>query len=145
MSLTVDLKPASVATLRLMETLGITEIPQSQTEASQMIYNKQVQLATRMPTKAQTAAVYAIGTDTETKSRLTTWVGRDLPGIRHREISFQIELLNHLAKMELATTQAEVNSHAVALINCVKTRLTKSVKGADPVQFTAPEAEDAPI
>lgn len=145
MSLTVDFKPASQATLRLMETLGITEVPQSQTEASQMIYNKQVQLATRIPTKAQTAAVYAIGTNPETKARMTSWVGRDLPGIRHREISFQIELLNHLAKMELATTQAEVNSHAVALISCVKTRLTKSVKGAEPVKFSTPEAEDAPI
>ena len=145
MSFTVDFKPASQATLRLMETLGILEVPKSQTEASQMIYNKQVQLATRMPTKSQTAAVYAIGTNPETKERMTSWVGRDLPGIRHREISFQIELLNHLAKMELATTQTEVNNHAVALINCVKTRLTKSVKGTDPVQFSAPEAEDAPM
>ena len=143
MSLTLDLKPASEATLRLMETLGITEAPKSQTEASQMIYTKQVQLATRMPTKPQTAAVFAIGTNPETKARITSWVGRDLPGIRHREISLQIELLNHLARMEMATTQTEVNSHAVALINCVKTRLTKAVKGAGAVEFTTPEAPEA--
>ena len=144
MSVTIDFKPASSATIALLDKLGIAERPTSQTHASRLIYAEQARLANRMPTEKQKAAVFAIGINKDTNERMTSWTGRDLPGVRHREISFQIELLNLLAKLDTAQTQSEVNTAAVELIETVRTRLTKASKTA-AYQDHVVTPEDAPM
>lgn len=116
--LSVQLKPASEATMKLMEQLGITVKPTSQAHASKLIYTEQARLATRFPTDKQVAKVAACGNG-------TSFIGRDLPGVRFREISFQIELLEILEAIDKAATQTEINSAAVAMIEKVRQRLTK--------------------
>ena len=145
MSVTIDFKPASAATLALMEKLGITQRPTSQTHASSLIYGEQARLANRLPTEKQKAAVYAIGINKDTNERMTGWTGRDLPGVRHREISFQIELLNLLAKLDIAQTQSEVNSAAVEIIETVRLRLTKPSKTAGFVDHVVAPDQEAPM
>ena len=104
--LSVQLKPASDATVALLEKLGITTKPTSQAHASKLIYTEQARLANRMPTEKQVKKVAACGND-------TSWIGRDLPGVRFREISFQIELLEILEAFDKADSQSALNSAAV--------------------------------
>ena len=118
MSLNIELRPASAATLALMDKLGITTKPTSQSHASKLIYTEQARLANRMPTEKQVKKVAACGNG-------TSWIGRDLPGVRFREVSFQIELLEILEAFDKAETQAGLNSAAVAMIEKVRQRLTK--------------------
>jgi hypothetical protein len=134
--LSVQLKPASEATVALMEKLGITTKPTSQAHASKLIYTEQARLANRMPTEKQVKKVAACGNS-------TSWIGRDLPGVRFREISFQIELLEILEAFDKAETQAGLNSAAVAMIEKVRQRLTK-VRRETTYRDTAvtPEADD---
>lgn len=141
MSLNIELRPASAATLALMEKLGITTKPTSQSHASKLIYTEQARLANRMPTEKQVKKVAACGNS-------TSWIGRDLPGVRFREVSFQIELLEILEAFDKAETQAGLNSAAVAMIEKVRQRLTK-VRRDTPYKDTAvtPESDtdsDAP-
>ena len=77
--LSVQLKPASDATVALLEKLGITTKPTSQAHASKLIYTEQARLANRMPTEKQVKKVAACGND-------TSWIGRDLPGVRYKII-----------------------------------------------------------
>ena len=135
MSLNIELRPPSAATVALMEKLGITTKPTSQSHASKLIYTEQARLANRMPTEKQVKKVAACGND-------TSWIGRDLPGVRFREISFQIELLEILEAFDKAETQAGLNSAAVAMIEKVRQRLTK-VRRDTTFQDTAvtPESE----
>ena len=116
--LSVQLKPASEATVALMEKLGITTKPTSQAHASKLIYTEQARLANRMPTEKQVKKVAACGNG-------TSWIGRDLPGVRFREISFQIELLEILEAFDKADSQSALNSAAVQMIEKVRQRLTK--------------------
>lgn len=116
--LSVQLKPASEATIKLMEQLGITTKPTSQAHASKLIYTEQARLANRIPTEKQVKKVAACGNG-------TSWIGRDLPGTRFREISFQIELLEILESIDKADSQAALNAGAVAMIEKVRQRLTK--------------------
>jgi len=134
--LSVQLKPASEATVALMEKLGITTKPTSQAHASKLIYTEQARLANRMPTEKQVKKVAACGNG-------TSWIGRDLPGVRFREVSFQIELLEILEAFDKAETQAGLNSAAVAMIEKVRQRLTK-VRRETTYRDTAvtPEADD---
>jgi hypothetical protein len=121
-------------TLALMEKLGITEKPVSQQQASAMIWSKQIQIASSMPSQAQKNAVYAIGMDSTQKGvRLTDWVGRDLPGIRNREISLQIALLQGLSAIDLADDQAGINKAAAEMIELVRARLTKPYRKSGAV------------
>lgn len=135
----ITLAQPTEKTLALLEKLGITERPVSQQQASAMIYSKQVQIATSMPTQAQKNAVYAIGMDsTQVGVRLTDWVGRDLPGVRNREVSFQIALLQGLAAIDLAEDQAEINKAAAEMIELVRARLTKPYRKSGAVTEIAP-------
>ena len=118
MNISVELKPVTVAQQALLDKLGVTSKPKSQQEASRLIYIEQAKLANRMPTEKQTKKVAACGNG-------TSWIGRDLPGVRFREVSFQIELLEILEALDKAESQAAVNSAAVAMIEKVRQRLTK--------------------
>jgi hypothetical protein len=135
MSLNIELRPASTATLALMEKLGITTKPTSQSHASKLIYTEQARLANRMPTEKQVKKVAACGND-------TSWIGRDLPGVRFREVSFQIELLEILESFDKAETQAGLNSAAVAMIEKVRQRLTKVRRDTSFKDVAVTPAED---
>lgn len=134
--LSIQLKPASEATVALMEKLGITTKPTSQAHASKLIYTEQARLANRMPTEKQVKKVAACGNS-------TSWIGRDLPGVRFREVSFQIELLEILEAFDKADSQAGLNAAAVSMIEKVRQRLTK-VRRDTSYRDTAvtPEADD---
>lgn len=135
MNISVELKPVTVAQQALLDKLGVTSKPKSQQEASRLIYIEQAKLANRMPTEKQTKKVAACGNG-------TSWIGRDLPGVRFREVSFQIELLEILEALDKAESQAAVNSAAVAMIEKVRQRLTKQRKNAGFVDtVVTPEAE----
>ena len=121
MNISVQLKPVTVAQQALLDKLGVTSKPKSQQEASRLIYIEQAKLAQRMPTEKQTKKVAACGNG-------TSWIGRDLPGVRFREVSFQIELLEILEALDKAESQSAVNSAAVAMIEKVRQRLTKQRK-----------------
>lgn len=135
MNISVELKPVTVAQQALLDKLGVTSKPKSQQEASRLIYIEQAKLANRMPTEKQTKKVAACGNG-------TSWIGRDLPGVRFREVSFQIELLEILEALDKAESQAAVNSAAVAMIEKVRQRLTKQRKNTSFVDtVVTPEAE----
>ena len=124
MSLVIDFKPASQATIALMAKMGIPARPNlSQSEASREIYLAQGARAMAMPSKAQTGKVAAMGNG-------TGWIGRELPMSRFREVSLQIELLTILEKLDLATSQHGINTAAAELIEAVRQRLSKPRKGA---------------
>jgi hypothetical protein len=136
MNISVELKPVTVAQQALLDKLGVTSKPKTQQEASRLIYVEQAKLANRMPTEKQTKKVAACGNG-------TSWIGRDLPGVRFREVSFQIELLEILEALDKAESQAAVNSAAVAMIEKVRQRLTKQRKNTSFVDTTVtPEAAD---
>ena len=140
--LVLDLKPASAATIALWDklvvnnpSLGTVKVT-SQSQASRLIYTEQARLANRMPTDKQVKKVAACGND-------TSWIGRDLPGVRFREISFQIELLEILEQFDKADGNAELSAAAVSMIEKVRQRLTKARKGTSFVDTAVvPEQPD---
>ena len=140
--LVLDLKPASAATIALWDklvvnnpSLGTVKVT-SQSQASRLIYTEQARLANRMPTDKQVKKVAACGND-------TSWIGRDLPGVRFREISFQIELLEILEQFDKADGNAELSAAAVSMIEKVRQRLTKVRKGTSFVDTAVvPEQPD---
>jgi len=135
--LSVELKPASAATIALMEKLGIEAKATSQSHASKLIYTEQSRLANRFPTEKQVKKVAACGNG-------TGWIGRDLPGVRFREISFQIELLEILESFDKAETQGDLNAGAVAMIEKVRQRLTKARRNAPFVDTAVTPVESEP-
>jgi len=140
--LVLDLKPASAATVALWEklvvnnpALGSVKVT-SQSQASRLIYTEQARLANRMPTDKQVKKVAACGND-------TSWIGRDLPGVRFREISFQIELLEILEQFDKADGNDKLSAAAVSMIEKVRQRLTKVRKGTSFVDTAVtPEQPD---
>lgn len=148
--LNIAFKPVSEAQKAVLQQLGVTQAVQSSEQASRLIWQAQASIAMRPATKAQRGKVYTIGlseADAEGKqTRLTSWVGRDLPDSRHREISFQIELLECLAKLDTATSQADVNAAAVEMIETVRRRMSKPYRGSTFVDHAVtPEGEEAPF
>ena len=138
--LVLDLKPASAATVALWEklvvnnpALGSVKIS-SQSQASRLIFTEQARLATRMPTEKQVKKVAACGNE-------TSWIGRDLPGVRFREVSFQIELLEILEQFDKAAGNAELSTAAVAMIEKVRQRLTKIRRGTNFVDTAVTPVE----
>ena len=140
--LVLDLKPASAATIALWDklvvnnpSLGTVKVT-SQSQASRLIYTEQARLANRMPTDKQVKKVAACGND-------TSWIGRDLPGVRFREISFQIELLEILEQFDKADGNDKLSAAAVSMIEKVRQRLTKVRKGTSFVDTAVvPEQPD---
>ena len=87
-----------------------------------------------MPTDKQVKKVAACGNE-------TSWIGRDLPGVRFREVSFQIELLEILEQFDKAAGNAELSTAAVAMIEKVRQRLTKIRRGTNFVDTAVTPVE----
>ena len=92
--------------------LGSRDIPATRSEASKLIDSLIAARETAPATVAQRARASALN-------------GRDLPGAGLREKSTQIYLLEALNLLDGATTQADVNAAAEALIARVRERFQK--------------------
>jgi hypothetical protein len=126
--MTIDFRPPSAATLDLLESMKRTNptfsftAPTTQQQASKLIYTEMARQAMEFPTPEAKKKVAACGNGTD-------WIGKDLPGVRKREIYNQTQMLVALEKIDLAATPAEVSSACVEMIESVRKLFTKKRKG----------------
>ena len=107
--------------------LGVSTVPSTRSEASQLISRAIAQRDMQPATLAQIGRAAALG-------------GRDLPGAGVREKSTQIYLLEALSLFDNAEPGEASNEAAELLIARVRERLVKPLK----VTITAPSADVGP-
>lgn len=107
--------------------LGVSVVPATRSEASQLISRAIAQRDMQPATLAQIGRAAALG-------------GRDLPGAGVREKSTQIYLLEALAIFDAAEPGEASNEAAEMLIARVRERLVKPLR----VTITAPSADVGP-
>lgn len=108
--------------------LGVTTVPSTRSEASQLISRMIAERDMQPATLAQIGRAGALG-------------GRDLPGAGVREKSTQIYLLEALWAFDQAEPGEATNEAAELLIARVRERLCKPVR----VTVAVPKAEPAPM
>lgn len=108
--------------------LGVSTVPSTRSEASQLISQLIAQRDMQPATLAQIGRAGALG-------------GRDLPGAGVREKSTQIYLLEALYNFDKAEPGEASNEAAEVLIARVRERLCKPVR----VTVSAPKADAAPM
>lgn len=106
--------------------LGISFVPATRSEASNLISQAIAKRDTAPATQAQVGRAAALG-------------GRDLPGAGVREKSTQIYLLEALALFDAADEGEPANNAAAELIRRVRERMVKPLT----VNITAPASGDA--
>ena len=144
--MTIDFRPPSAATLDLLDAMKRSNpaftynVPTTQQQASKLIYTEQARQAMEFPSPEAKKKVAACGNGTD-------WIGKDLPGVRKREIYNQTQMLIALEKIDLAATPAEVSTACVEMIEAVRKLFAKKRKGVNlaPVVYEPVVTGETPV